>query len=72
MDLKTVRLNIEGMSCGHCEKAVANILKGLEGVTDSSVSLPQNSAKVTFDNDKISQQAIVDAINATQMYKASA
>lgn len=72
MELKTIQLDIEGMSCGHCEKAVANILKGLEGVTDSSVSLPQNAATVTFDNKKVSQQQIVDAINATHVYKAKA
>lgn len=72
MELKTIQLNIEGMSCGHCEKAVANILKELKGVTDSSVSLPENAAKVTFDSDKITQHQIVDAINASGVYKASA
>jgi copper chaperone CopZ len=71
MALKTIQINIEGMSCGHCEKAVANILKGLEGVTDSSVSLPHNTAKVTFDDDRISQQHIVEAVNASQVYKAT-
>lgn len=72
MGLQTVQLNIQGMGCGHCEKAVANILKELEGITDSSVSLADNTAKVTFDNEKISQQQIINAINASETYKANA
>jgi copper chaperone len=71
MAIETIKLKIEGMTCGHCEKFVGNIIKELSGVKESKVSLPAE-ASVTFDTDKISKQQILDAINDTHIYKAIA
>jgi copper chaperone len=39
-------LKIEGMSCGHCVKAVQQALEEVPGVTKAEVSLETNSAQV--------------------------
>jgi copper ion binding protein len=56
---KTV-IAIEGMSCQHCVKRVEKALTGLEGVKDSTVEV--GSAKVTFDETKVQQKEIEEAI----------
>ncbi|MCG0239090.1 MAG: cation transporter [Firmicutes bacterium] len=55
-----VTLKIEGMSCGHCVKAVTEALKGLAGVTDAEVSI--GSATVTFDPGQVSLDRIKAAV----------
>ena len=49
MQTKKVILKIEGMSCGHCEKAVHGVLAGIAGVADISVSLKEGTASFTHD-----------------------
>lgn len=61
-------LKIEGLSCGHCVNAVDTILKGLKGVTNATVSLP-DSAVVLFDENIISLTEIKKAINDSEIYK---
>lgn len=43
-------IKIQGMSCGHCVKAVTNALSGVDGVTNVKVSLEKNEA--VFDSSK--------------------
>lgn len=38
-DVATKTYSVTGMTCGHCEHAVASELKDLDGVTDVSVDL---------------------------------
>ncbi len=38
------RIKIEGMSCGHCVKAVADALNSLPGVSNVQVSLEHGQA----------------------------
>ncbi|GGJ35607.1 CopZ family metallochaperone [Deinococcus roseus] len=42
----TVELNISGMSCGHCEKAVKKALQNVTGVEKAEVNLAQGTATV--------------------------
>lgn len=62
-------LKIEGLSCSHCVNTVTTILKELDGVKTAEVNLP-NSAKVDFDENRISLDAIKTAINESEIYKA--
>ena len=39
-------IRIEGMSCGHCVKAVTNELSAVSGVSDVVVSLENKCAKL--------------------------
>jgi copper chaperone len=56
-------LLVEGMSCGHCENAVKNALKGLDGVTKVEVDLSSKSVEVEGEglNDILIKGAIEDA-----------
>lgn len=42
-------VDVEGMTCDHCVKAVVKELSGVEGVTDVNVALaPESSSTVSF------------------------
>ena len=50
-------LNVSGMSCSHCERAIINALTDI-GVNAVAVSLAENTVTVEFDETKISLDAI--------------
>ena len=56
-------LLVEGMSCGHCEKAVKNALGELEGVKNVFVNLETKQVEVEGDDldNSILKEAIEDA-----------
>lgn len=56
-------LLVEGMSCGHCEKAVKGALGELDGVKSVLVNLETKEVQVEGDNleDSILKDAIEDA-----------
>lgn len=55
-----VQLKINGMSCGHCVKAVERALDHVPGVQTRSVQV--GSAEVTFDPQQTSADRLLDAI----------
>jgi copper chaperone len=55
-------LNVTGMSCGHCVKAVEQSVGKLEGITSVSVDLESSSVEVNFESDKVNIKQIKDAI----------
>ncbi len=50
--VRTETIPVYGMMCGHCVKAVTMALEEFEGVSETSVSLEDLSATVTFDDEK--------------------
>jgi copper chaperone len=60
MEQKT--LNVEGMSCEHCVKAVNKALSGIAGVADIAVSLKDKTASFKYDPALASIEAITAAI----------
>lgn len=56
-------LLVEGMSCGHCEKAVKDALNELEGVSKVEVELSSKKVEVEGEglNDILIKGAIEDA-----------
>ncbi|MCQ4922503.1 copper ion binding protein [Tissierella carlieri] len=56
-------LLVEGMSCGHCEKAVKNALGELDGVSKVEVDLATKKVEVEGEglNDILIKGAIEDA-----------
>jgi copper chaperone CopZ len=58
--MKTLDLEIEGMSCGHCVASVAQALRELRGVEVKNVSI--GSAQVSYEADKVSPEDIVLAV----------
>lgn len=54
-------LKVEGMTCNHCKAAVEGALTQLDGVESAIVSLQDHRVDVIY-NDKISKQAMIEAI----------
>ena len=53
-------LQIEGMSCGHCVRAVEDALADLSGVEVEEVAI--GLARVRYDPDSVSRDQIVHAV----------
>lgn len=60
--MKTEKYNITGMTCAACQANVTRCVQKLEGVDDVNVSLLANQMTVAYDETKLSQQAIVQAV----------
>jgi copper chaperone len=58
--MKQENLKIEGMSCHHCVMAVRKELSKLENVKVNDVQI--GSADVEFDETKVNEKALADAI----------
>ena len=60
--MENIVLNVEGMSCSHCENAVKKAVGALEGVDSVAVDLAGKTATVEFDGGKVSLADIKNAI----------
>lgn len=60
--MTTRKVDIEGMSCGHCVKWVTDALMGVEGVTDAQVSLESRNAIVEMDETLATDEALAEAV----------
>ncbi|GMO19352.1 MAG: copper ion binding protein [Treponemataceae bacterium] len=65
---KTV-LNIEGMTCSHCVKAVTEALLAVDGVKAAKVSLEKKCAEVKH-GDKVSSDALNAAVTEAGFHVA--
>lgn len=61
INMKTIIIKIEGMSCSHCTSRVEKALKNIKGVTDVTVSLDAKNAVVAAD-DNVSTDVLKDAV----------
>lgn len=60
-----VTYEVEGMTCGGCEAHVQSAVNGLQGVIAVSVSHTGGIAVVNFDPERVSEDKMAEAINAT-------
>jgi copper ion binding protein len=58
--MTTQTLDIGGMSCGHCLRAVKDALSEMPGVTLDEVRI--GKAVVTFDEATVTPEAIAEAV----------
>lgn len=68
--MEKVQLNISGMHCASCARLSELALGKVDGVSKADVSYDSKIAKVTFDEEKVSANNLIDAI-ADAGYKAS-
>ncbi len=61
MEQKT--LNVQGMSCGHCVKAIEGSVGELAGVNSVKVHLQENKVDVEYDNAQVSLEKIKETID---------
>jgi copper chaperone len=60
--MENVTINIEGMSCEHCVKAVTDAVTALPSVEDVAVDLDAGTAALAYDPNKVKLEAIKEAI----------
>jgi copper chaperone len=60
--MQTVTLNVQGMSCGHCVKAIEGSVGQLEGVKQVNVKLDEAVVEVAFTESEVSLDKIKEAI----------
>jgi mercuric ion binding protein len=58
---QTVKLAVAGMYCAACPVTVQKSLNAVPGVSKVAVSFEQKSAVVTFDDQKTTVQALIEA-----------
>ncbi|MDW7682174.1 MAG: FAD-dependent oxidoreductase, partial [bacterium] len=69
MAIKTVELEIKGMTCDHCALSIGKKVSQLDGIVSQSVSFPEKSGQFQFDEEKVSKAEIIQAINSTGQYQ---
>ncbi len=58
--MESTTILIDGMSCGHCTRAVREALEAVEGVEVREVEI--GSAQVAFDPHRTGADALVEAV----------
>ncbi len=59
--MKTLKLKVDGMSCGHCVAAVKKALEAVEGVLRADVDLEAGQATVQGEAD-LQEQVLIEAL----------
>jgi copper chaperone len=62
MAIEVNTLDVEGMSCSHCENSVKKAVGALNGVDGVSVDLKAKKVTVEFDPEKVTIETIKDTI----------
>lgn len=62
MSKEITSLNVEGMSCSHCENAVKKAVGAVSGVIGVTVELKDKKVNVEYDSEKVNLQVIKDVI----------
>ncbi len=68
---KQIELKVTGMSCTHCEMRVKKALESVKGVQSAKADHKKGTAVIQAE-DSVSKEALVKAVNDTDLYKAQA
>lgn len=60
--MANVRLKVSGMTCAHCQATVERALTSITGVYTAVVDLPDGWAEVDFNDDAVTTEALVAAV----------
>jgi copper chaperone len=60
--MESIRMNVQGMTCGGCVASVTRVLQAVPGVSDVAVTLQPGVASVTFDPERTQPPALRAAI----------
>jgi len=64
----TKRMEVEGMSCGHCVMKVESLLSSIDGVRKISVDLHNSSVDLELDDSKINEILLKRVFNKNGTY----
>ena len=66
------KYKVKGMQCAQsCPVKITEAIKKIDGVKTCDVNFDQNTATVTYDQDKIDSKALAEAINEATDYDVS-
>ena len=66
------KYKVKGMQCAQsCPVKITEAIKKIDGVKTCDVNFDQNTATVTYDQDKIDSKALAEAINDATDYEVS-
>lgn len=54
---------VNGMRCEHCKAKVEGALQAIEGVSSAKVSLSDHNVSVDYDDNRVSPEAMKDAVD---------
>ncbi len=60
--MANINLNVEGITCGGCEKSISNALLAQEGVSNVAASHETGVVTIDYDENKVQQQQLKQAI----------
>ena len=60
--MKTTRLKVSGMTCGHCRDAVEKALRNSPGVRNAAVDLNGGAAEIEYDEASVSPEQLIAAV----------
>lgn len=60
--MEKTTLNVSGMTCGHCEKAVNDALTAVDGVSNVNVSLETGLVDVEYDEARVSVAQLKETV----------
>ena len=61
--MKTTRLAVSGMSCGHCAETVKNALLSQTGVRNATVSLESGTAEVQYEEREVIPEQLIATVS---------
>ncbi|MGD6804652.1 copper chaperone CopZ [Rossellomorea vietnamensis] len=61
--MEKITLNVSGMSCGHCVKAVEGSVGELKGVQSVGVNLDSGQVDVTYNSEEVTVETIKETID---------
>ncbi len=64
-DIKTINLEVKGMTCTACEEHINHTVNQLSGIVKVNASYENGNAAIEFDNSKTTIEEIEKAVNAT-------
>ena len=60
--MANIKLNVEGITCGGCEKSIRTALLERDGVNDVTASHETGTVAIDFDDSKIAEPVLKQAI----------
>lgn len=59
-----MKLNVDGMHCPSCALSIEEELEEIDGVAEARASYPRQQARVVFDEGRVDESQILEAIAA--------
>ncbi|EZH65605.1 hypothetical protein DH09_14980 [Bacillaceae bacterium JMAK1] len=60
--MKTIQLNVTGMSCGHCVSSIEGGVGTQAGVETVDVDLSNGTVQITFDSNQVQEADLKETI----------